>query len=334
MSSRRSVSTLQHTSHLSTNGSSSSCSSISSKRPLLPRSQISSLSLPPLAHPISQRNSFSSTSASSSTYIPKKPNLSSSSLIQSIQRRQSSIFSKSKQQQEKENKMSASEESIPQIIIDTRNAASGVTGESVEPRQTLPTEDMEPDTSKSIPLPPNRQKLIDDVIALYSCQPTVERVARYAPACVYDDQFVYANDRYKMAGQWFGLPKLFPQSDNLGYEIVKNDDTLIQFKNKQRWHFHLIPKTATINALVSIVLDPATKDSDFPLILYHKDQANEKDYSHEGFGFNFKKTQADLVMKFMGDKEVKYFKGDENATKEPVKKYGSGTAEAPLATHV
>lgn len=77
-------------------------------------------------------------------------------------------------------------------------------------------------------------------------------------------------DRYKMAGQWFGLPKLFPKSENLGYEIVKNDDTLIQFKNKQRWSFHLIPKQATINALVSLALDPATKDSDFPLILYHK----------------------------------------------------------------
>ncbi|WVF73037.1 hypothetical protein IAT40_007855 [Kwoniella sp. CBS 6097] len=227
-----------------------------------------------------------------------------------------------------------STDQIPQIIIDTRNAASGVTGESVEPRQTLPTEDMEPNPSKSIPLPPNRQKLVDDIIALYSCQPTVERVARYAPACVYDDQFVYANDRYKMAGQWFGLPKLFPASENLGYEIVKNDDTLIQFKNKQRWSFHLIPKKATINALVSIVLDPATKDSDFPLVLYHKDQANEKDYSHEGFGFTFKKKQADLVASLMSDKEVKYFKGDENAAKEPVKKYGSGTNEAPLATHV
>ncbi|KAK8853140.1 hypothetical protein IAR55_003841 [Kwoniella newhampshirensis] len=226
--------------------------------------------------------------------------------------------------------MSTSSE-IPSIILETRQAASGVTGESVEPRQTLPTEDMEPNPSKSIPLPPNRQKLIDDVIALYSCQPTVERVARYAPACVYDDQFVYANDRYKMAGQWFGLPKLFPKSENLGYEITKNDDTLIQFKNKQRWSFHLISKQATINALVSIVLDPATKDSDFPLILYHKDQANEKDYSHEGFGFKFKKFQADTVMKLMSDKQVQYFKGDENATKEPVKKYGSGTAQAPLA---
>lgn len=92
---------------------------------------------------------------------------------------------------------SSTEDQIPQIILDTRKAASGIPGEQVEPRQTLPTEDMEPDQSKSIPLPPNRQRLIDDVIALYSCQPTVERVARYAPACVYDDQFVYANGKWK-----------------------------------------------------------------------------------------------------------------------------------------
>lgn len=224
-----------------------------------------------------------------------------------------------------------SDHQIPEIITRTREAASGIPGEQVEPRQTLPSEDMEPNPANSIPLPPNRQKLVDDVIALYSCQPSIERVARYAPACVYDDQFVYANDRYKMAGQWFGLEKLFPKSENLGYEIVKNDDTLIQFKNKQRWSFHLVSKQATINALVSLVIDPATKDSDFPLVLYHKDQANEKDYSHEGFGFSFKKTQADMVSGLMSSKEVKLFKGDDGAGNNKVNKYGSGTAQAPMS---
>jgi hypothetical protein len=48
---------------------------------------------------------------------------------------------------------------------------------------------------------------------------------------------------------------------------------------------------------------------------YVNSQANEKDYSHEGFGFTFKKTQADVVMKLMSSKEVNYFKGDETATK-------------------
>lgn len=68
-------------------------------------------------------------------------------------------------------------------------------GESFEVRQTHPTGDYKPDPSKSLPLDKARQALVDDVLALYSCEPTVQRVKRYTPDCVYDDQFVYANDR-------------------------------------------------------------------------------------------------------------------------------------------
>lgn len=118
---------------------------------------------------------------------------------------------------------------------------------------------------------------------------------------------MYANDLYKMAGQWFALPKLFNESKNEGYQIVRNDDEMIQFRNEQTWTFKLIPKTTTINALVSLSLDPETRDSEFMKIKYHKDQANDKDYSHEGLGFNFKKWQADhgaflLAFGFAGGK--------------------------------
>lgn len=106
-------------------------------------------------------------------------------------------------------------------------------GEQYEPRQTAPSEDYTPNPASSIALSPARQRLVDDIIALYSCEPTVERVKRYTADCVYDDQFVYANDRYKMAGQWFALPKLFKASKNEGYEIVVNERGLIQFRNAQ-----------------------------------------------------------------------------------------------------
>ena len=117
--------------------------------------------------------------------------------------------------------------------IATGTIPSSAPGENFEPRQTHPSEDYTPDPSKSIPLPPNRQALVNDIIDLYSCKPTVEKVKRYTPDCVYDDQFVYANDRYKMAGQWFALPKLFKDSKNEGYQIVKNEPGLIQFRNAQ-----------------------------------------------------------------------------------------------------
>lgn len=115
----------------------------------------------------------------------------------------------------------------------TNTSTSSKPGEHFEPRQTATDQDYMPGPSKSLPLTPARQVLVDDIIALYSCAPTVERVRRYSPDCVYDDQFVYANDRYKMAGQWFALPKLFNASVNNGYQVIKNERDFIQFKNDQ-----------------------------------------------------------------------------------------------------
>ena len=109
---------------------------------------------------------------------------------------------------------------------------------------------------------------------------------------------------------------------------MTNDRDLIQFRNEQSWTFlPPIPKTAKINALVSLSLDPATVDSEFIQVKYHKDQANDKDYSHEGLGFHFKKWQADKVVKYMDSPEIKPFEADKGAAKESVRKYGTGAAE-------
>lgn len=46
-----------------------------------------------------------------------------------------------------------------------------------------------------------------------------------------------------------------------------------------------------------------------------------------GVGFSFKKWQADNVAKHMDSKEVESFVADKDASKNDVKKYGSGKAE-------
>lgn len=127
----------------------------------------------------------------------------------------------------------------PQNAATALPTDASLPGEHFEVRQTSASDDYHPDPAKSLPLSPARQALLDDILALYSCEPTRRRVERYTPDCVYDDQFVYANDRYKMAGQWFALPKLFRESKNEGYEVVLDEPGLIQFKNEQvcssRW---------------------------------------------------------------------------------------------------
>jgi hypothetical protein len=96
------------------------------------------------------------------------------------------------------NPFSYKQASTPLRTFATTSKMSSAPGEQFEVRQTSTSEDYTPDPSKSIKLSPARQALVDDIIALYSCQPTIKRVERYTSDCVYDDQFVYANDRYKM----------------------------------------------------------------------------------------------------------------------------------------
>lgn len=65
---------------------------------------------------------------------------------------------------------------------------------------------------------------------------------------------------------------------------------------------------------------------------YHKDQANDKDYSNEGFGAFIKKWQADNVAKKMDEPLLKEFEADKDAGKEEKRTYGSGgkKGDAPV----
>lgn len=121
---------------------------------------------------------------------------------------------------------------------------------------------------------------------------------------------------------------------NEKYQVIRSDDHVLQFKNEQSWTFKLIPKTATINALVTLSLDPETVNTDFERVKYHKDQANDKDYSHKGLGFNFKKYQADKVVEYMDAPELKAFEADKGAGSDKINTYKSGKEDgnAPKGT--
>ncbi|KAG5917932.1 hypothetical protein E4U42_007063 [Claviceps africana] len=179
------------------------------------------------------------------------------------------------------------------------------------PEKKISSSDFTPNPSASLPLSPPRQALLDDILALYSCSPSVARVERYTPDAIYDDPFGYADNRYKIAGQWFSLPKLFGESVNAGCEVVRSDDEVLQFKSEQRWTFRFVPKTVTLKSLVTLTLEPeSVRRGDFLRVTYHKDQNGEKDPSHEGVWFAVKKWQGDNMPGWIGIKEVKHFEGD------------------------
>jgi hypothetical protein len=77
-----------------------------------------------------------------------------------------------------------------------------------------------------------------------------------------------------------------------------NTPAAICFKMKRAWTPRLSPKTFDVNHFVALSLEKAAdEDGEGPSerVLYHKDQWNEKDYSHGGLGKVLKTINGDTA---------------------------------------
>jgi hypothetical protein len=112
--------------------------------------------------------------------------------------------------------------------------------------------------------------------------------------------------RYKIAGQWWGIPAVMKSSTTTSIQVVSstqaspNSDVpaSIVFKMKRAWTPRLSPKTFDVNHFVTLSLERAAEeDGEGPSerVRYHKDQWNEKDYSHGGLGKIMKTINGDTA---------------------------------------
>jgi len=114
----------------------------------------------------------------------------------------------------------------------------------------------------------------------------------YSEKAVYDDPWSYCDDRFKIAGQWYGIPKIMGSSKTLATEIVSSTDEEIVFKLQQEYRPKLMPAGKAVNSLVSLAL---VKEGGEEKVVFHKDMWNEKDYSHEGLGKVMKTLNGDYL---------------------------------------
>lgn len=150
-----------------------------------------------------------------------------------------------------------------------------------------------PNPSQSAQVTPRRQQILNSICALYSGSASETDMLVYAPDAIYDDPLSYCDDRYKIAGQWYGIPKLFSKSTTLATEVVESSMEKLVFKLRQEYVLKGGVGTKTVDSLVSLGLDASIGAEE--LVKYHKDQWNEKDYSHQGVGFLFKKMNGDYL---------------------------------------
>ncbi|KAF2841387.1 hypothetical protein M501DRAFT_551772 [Patellaria atrata CBS 101060] len=151
--------------------------------------------------------------------------------------------------------------------------------------------DYEPYPEKSIKISPEQQKIVDSICNLYSGSASEEDMQVYAEEAMYDDPWSFCDSRYKIAGQWYGIPKIMLHSRTLKREVVSSKSDEIIFKLQQEYTPKPMPIAKPVNSLVTLTLDEQGK------VRHHKDMWNEKDYSHEGLGKVLKTLNGDHLTK-------------------------------------
>jgi len=180
---------------------------------------------------------------------------------------------------------------VPQSY-EIRPDPQALTGNKEDPSQNASTGvDYEPHPEKSIKLEPEREKIVQSICALYSGGASEELMQVYAEKAVYDDPWSYCDTRYKIAGQWYGIPKVMAKSQTLKTEVVQSEKDRIIFKLQQEYTPRVVHFSKPVNSLITLTLDDQGK------IKYHKDMWNEKDYSHEGLGKVMKTLNGDYLTK-------------------------------------
>ncbi|KAL2845901.1 hypothetical protein BJY01DRAFT_263468 [Aspergillus pseudoustus] len=174
---------------------------------------------------------------------------------------------------------------------------------TVEPHPSPPRNtttdliDYTPHPSHSLPITPNRASILQHIQNLYAGSASESDISVYAEQAVYDDPFSYCDTRYKIAGQWYGIPKIFARSETLETEVVESDEDGMVWKQRQRWVLKGLGEdlgAKTVDSLVSLSLEEDEGKGE-EKVVYHKDMWSGKDYDHDGFGALVKKLNGDKL---------------------------------------
>ncbi|KAL4756911.1 uncharacterized protein BDW70DRAFT_171868 [Aspergillus foveolatus] len=168
----------------------------------------------------------------------------------------------------------------------------GVEPHPPPPRNVNNDVDYEPHPKNSISISPSRAKIQERILSLYGGSASEDDMNVYAEQAIYDDPFSYCDTRYKIAGQWYGIPKLFSKSETLATEVTSSTEHELVWKQRRKYTFAGVHASKTVDSLVSLKLEGSEPDEK---VVYHKDMWDENDYSHEGLGAIFKKLHGDKL---------------------------------------
>lgn len=116
--------------------------------------------------------------------------------------------------------------------------------------------------NEGIPLEGNRRQIVEDVLNLFSSQPSLGIFHRsWRQDATFEDPLSKCLGYKQYGPQWYGMPKAFPTSRTLAYKVVSStsDPRQIVYEQTQEYTIRFIGTKKVMHSTVVIDLDENDK---------------------------------------------------------------------------
>ncbi|ORY74789.1 hypothetical protein BCR35DRAFT_281121 [Leucosporidium creatinivorum] len=142
----------------------------------------------------------------------------------------------------------------PTAYTPSRMSSTSSTADVSNPKLAIGGE-----TDHGIKQEPARASLVQDVLLLFQAKVTNENLQKnWDDAAVFEDPIAIAKGREQFSAQWWGMPKALPKSETIAWKVTKDEPSLIEYEQRQRYTLPLIHSPKVVESLVHIELNPST----------------------------------------------------------------------------
>lgn len=139
--------------------------------------------------------------------------------------------------------------SLPTSIGETVHSYTSmfepVNTDSSETTITPPNENL---ADKVIALNDDREKIIYNILNLYSCKPSKECFEFYDDDVIFDDPITYTTGLPSLKAQFYAMQKLFVKSTTEKYQILENIPNVLRISLNQKYVLPFVSRAVVYNS--------------------------------------------------------------------------------------
>lgn len=105
-----------------------------------------------------------------------------------------------------------------------------------------------------IPLDHDREKILYQILDLYSCRLSKDCFESYEDDVIFDDPIIYTTGLSNLKAQFYGMQKLFVKSTTEKYQVLENTPNVLRINLNQKYTLPFVSRAVVYNSEIILQL--------------------------------------------------------------------------------